>query len=293
MARTFDMVRAESTYTFGSLVRASAGYYLPNDSLLHNQIFYVAGITYRIIGTPVTAFDIWRGSPSEHYDVAAKIVHAINGTGEVGVDYTAAMDTPNPLVSAYYDASARILWFTWREYGPVDPQYILEVGTTGMTLPNGPQFTGDRGMSEGDYVRIGSHNYRFVSEIGEQEDRVLLKLDESEEVNVEAMRDWLLAAIRADPSGSGIYFGANTRAHAMVKAEAGDEHDEIKLVCTVPGNIGNEVQVKDSGDGAFSGGDVLHGGSGDFQEWVGEFVRVNDLKSSAVEELNRMTMRRK
>lgn len=280
------LVRAETTYTFGSLVRASARIVAWITGSNHvviahaNYMFHTALYNkYSIL------FD------SDHAVMMDRLVRVINGTAERGVECHADMDMPHPLVSAYFNGPYSDyhseMTLTARAYGPVDFENTVTTGTEWMIVE---PYTGDRGMAPDDHVKIGSHNYRFVETIGEQSDRVLLELGQSEEENVAIMRDRLVAAINADPAGRGIVYGSNTVKNLMIDAEPGEEYDEVRIVCTVPGLIGNEIELKDTGDGAFSRGATLSGGGGDFQDWIRWFVDHNEVPSHLVQQLQEMLM---
>lgn len=294
MAIATPLVRAESIYTFSSLVKASTFI----DGRFGNPI---SGRTARLCNYN---FTFQAGAPNlSPYDVHIEtnphltmrnIANCINGVGEPGVQFNVAhpayvhRQTGGGMPADAFHDGAGILWLTMRAYGPTT--YDLDATNSDLTIPD-PTFTGDRGMVEDDYIRIGSHNYRFEAVIANQEDRVLLSndpgLDEGE--NVLLMRDRLVEAIRAVPGDShrGVNYGADTVTHktALVQPIGADG---IRIVAVSPGLGGNEIEIADSGDGVFSTGQYLSGGAGDFREWLHSFIERNQCSSEIIQELNRL-----
>lgn len=293
MARALDMVRAESTYTFGSLVKASFCIDLRFWNPIANRSFQIAWYTFILQpGDPSGAYGVRMGDTAPQ--TAQNIADCINGTGELGVQYSAThavyVNQPAIEVTAFHDGIG-YLWITAKAYGV--SALFVDGMTADLQIPAGQNLlTGERGMVEDDYVRIGSHNYRFIAEMTEQEDRVLLEHSLGDEENVTVMRDRLVEAVQAVEGNShaGVNYAVATQTHKTVVVDpVGD--DAIRIRAITPGLSGNEIELKDSGDGAFSNGAYLSGGLGDFQDWVLDFVRVNELKSSVVEELKRVLVR--
>lgn len=284
------MVRAKSTYTFSSLVKASTMIDLSTYNPISGRNTVIAGWTV-----------VWTLNPAVpgYYDLlidanprvtAQNLTDLINAEGQPGVQYAVTQPlfvagTQN--YTAFHDGVGHV-WVTAKEYGEYSG--VIDPTNSDLVVPD-VNFTGERGIVEDDYVRIGSHNYRFVSSVSNPEDRILLEHDGTDEENVTAMRDRLLEAMIADPDNShkGIYYGAETQPHQTVIARAiGD--DGIEIIAKSPGRGGNEIELKDSGDGAWSNGAYLSGGAGDYDEWVEEFVEITEMSAEVVEGIRSTTV---